>query len=58
MSSDPLISRRMSPASIAAACSFHTEKHIDPDLSATRHFLTVLPSLVRLVDPKKKKYPH
>ena len=43
---DPLISRRMSPASMADACSFHREKHIEPDRSATRHFLTILPSLV------------
>lgn len=41
----------MSPPSMAEACSFHREKHTEADLSATRHFLTTLPSLVWLVVP-------
>ena len=52
---NPLMRRRMSPGSMAEACSFQREKHIEPDLSATRHFLTVLPSFVRLVVPKKNR---
>ena len=55
---NPLVSLRMSPASMAPACSFHREKHIDALLSATRHFRTTLPSLVWLVVPAKKDSMH
>ena len=51
----PLLSRMMSDASTASASSFHTEKRILPLRSATRHFLTTLPSLVWLVDPKETR---
>ena len=40
----PLVSFKMSPLSIASACSFQSEKNILPVLSATRHFLTTLPA--------------
>ena len=52
---NPLVSLRMSPASIASACSFHSEKNTLPVRSPTRHFRTVLPSLVWLVVPTGKR---
>ena len=48
---NPLVSLRMSPDSMAPACSFHREKHIEALLSATRHLRTTLPSFVWLVEP-------
>ena len=45
----------MSPGSMAPACSFHREKQIEAVLSATRHFLTILPSFVWLVVPAGEK---
>ncbi len=47
----PFTSLRISPDSIASACSFHREKMMLAVLSATRHFRTTLPSLVVLTLP-------
>lgn len=46
MWSHPFVNLRMSPEVIASASLFHKENIIDPVLSATLHFLTILPSLV------------
>ena len=48
------INFKMSPLSIASACSFQSEKNILPVLSATRHFLTTLPSFVHLLVHQSK----
>ena len=52
----PFVSRMMSPVLIASPSLFQTENMILPVLSATLHFLTVLPSLVFCCVPEKNPF--
>lgn len=52
----PFVSRMMSPVLIASPSLFQTENMILPVLSATLHFLTVLPSLVFCCVPEKNLF--